>query len=90
LAVPTLKLAAYQYAKSPSHLTSLHYIFVRQCLLAKSYDEALGVLDIPIDDLDLEAWLTTDLANVQVGTALSILSSLLLLWGNGVHRPEGF
>ena len=52
-ALASLKMAIHRYAKSLSHLTSIHYIFVKQCLLAKCFDEALGILDIPIDDLDL-------------------------------------
>jgi len=52
-ALASLKIAIHRYAKSPSHLTSIHYIFVKQCLLAKCFDEALGLLDILIDDLDL-------------------------------------
>ena len=52
-ALASLKMAIHRYTKSHSHLTSIHYIFVKQCLLAKCFDEALGILDILIDDLDL-------------------------------------
>jgi len=57
LALTSLKMAIHLYAKSPSHLTSIHYIFVKQCLLAKCFEEALGIIDIVIDDLDLAVYL---------------------------------
>jgi hypothetical protein len=84
--IASLKVAVRRYAKSPSHLTSIHYIFVKQCLLAKCYEEALEILETPIDDLDLEVFDLLPKLISPDGFALSTLSSIFLLWMYGIHR----
>jgi hypothetical protein len=49
-----MKAALCEFRRSPSHLTSIHYLFIKQCLLAKCYDEARNVLDNVINNLDVD------------------------------------
>ena len=87
-ALASLKMAIHRYAKSLSHLTSIHYIFVKQCLLAKCFDDAIGILDIPIDDLDLGVSSIPSILTVIDAFDLQALSSILLLRLHDLHLPE--
>lgn len=52
LAVRPLLAAAKRFAAHPGHLTPLHQLFLRACLLAKCYKKGLELLDHPITDVE--------------------------------------
>ncbi|KAI9003368.1 hypothetical protein DFJ74DRAFT_626169 [Hyaloraphidium curvatum] len=52
LAVRTLLAAIARFAAHPGHLTALHPLLLRACLLARAYKPALAVIDVPITDVE--------------------------------------
>ncbi|KAG8933579.1 hypothetical protein FRC02_011594 [Tulasnella sp. 418] len=52
LAIPPLSDLISRYPTSPSHLTTLHPIFLRACVRAQLYEQALPLLKNPITDVD--------------------------------------
>ncbi|CAH1764557.1 20425_t:CDS:10, partial [Entrophospora sp. SA101] len=45
--------ALLRYAPSPQHLTNVHQIFIKECLLSKCYKQALQILDTDITEIEL-------------------------------------
>ncbi|RUP45389.1 hypothetical protein BC936DRAFT_148241 [Jimgerdemannia flammicorona] len=52
LAIRPLVTAIQRLAPTPAHLTTLHYRFIKICLLSKHYKDALAVLDNDIEEVD--------------------------------------
>nr|CAG8451303.1 10051_t:CDS:10 [Entrophospora candida] len=45
--------ALLRYAPSPKHLTNVHQVFIKECLLSKCYKQALQILDTDITEIEL-------------------------------------
>eukprot|EP01137_Pigoraptor_chileana_P000015 Opistho-2@35477 len=54
-AVAPLATAVERFRPSPEHLTPLHCEFLKVCILAKCYRQALRILEIPVTELSPKA-----------------------------------
>ncbi|PKK80739.1 hypothetical protein GLOIN_2v1481602 [Rhizophagus irregularis DAOM 181602=DAOM 197198] len=54
IAIKPLANAIQRYALTPNHLTNLHQMFVKECLLLKCYKQALPILQNDITEIDVQ------------------------------------
>ncbi|RUS34350.1 hypothetical protein BC938DRAFT_481060 [Jimgerdemannia flammicorona] len=77
LAIRPLVTAIQRLAPTPAHLTTLHYRFIKICLLSKHYKDALAVLDNDIEEVDPQTrWFGTCWLNNCVFTILETCQRL--------------
>ncbi|PKY13932.1 PCI-domain-containing protein [Rhizophagus irregularis] len=55
IAIKPLANAIQRYALTPNHLTNLHQMFVKECLLLKCYKQALPILQNDITEIDVQS-----------------------------------
>ncbi|CAG8532331.1 11888_t:CDS:10 [Rhizophagus irregularis] len=75
IAIKPLANAIQRYALTPNHLTNLHQMFVKECLLLKCYKQALPILQNDITEID-----------VQYGDFLYRSFAISLLWRDDLYR----
>ncbi|CAG8742606.1 13987_t:CDS:2, partial [Funneliformis caledonium] len=53
IAIKPLANALQRYAPTPNHLTNLHQMFIKECLLSRCYKQALPILKNDITEIDV-------------------------------------